>query len=341
MTAQATAVARPSPPLSDAFGRRIDYLRLSVTDRCDLRCTYCMAEHPAFMPRADQLLADDIVGIAGAMIARGIRRIRLTGGEPLVRRDITAIAARLGEHLGHGLDELTMTSNATLLERHADALARAGIRRINISLDTLDPARFTAITRRGSIAPTLRGIDAAVAAGLAIRINMVAMRGINDADLPAMIDWCDARGFDLALIELMPMGQVDARRAAQHVSLAEFLAPVLGGRPLQPLGHATAGPARYVSLPGRGLRLGLITPLSHNFCAACNRVRLGADGRVHGCLGDDAAIDLAAAWRRGRAPALAPLLDRLMETKAERHGFAIGRGVAERGPARHMHRTGG
>ena len=327
--------------LHDAFGRRIDYLRLSVTDRCDLRCTYCMAENPLFMPKPDLLSADELVGIAHAFIDRGIRKIRLTGGEPLVRRDIDAIAAAIGARLGHGLDELTMTSNGTLLDRHAEALADAGIRRINISLDTLDADRFRTITRRGAISDTLGGIEAAHAAGIAIRINMVAMAGINDIDLPEMVDWCDARGFDLALIESMPMGDVSGDRAERHVSLAEFIAPLLGGAAPQPLAHATAGPARYVALPGRALRLGLISPISQNFCARCNRIRLSADGKVHGCLGHDAAIDLSAAWRREGANGIAPLVDLLMRTKAERHEFAIGKGLAERGPTRHMHATGG
>ncbi len=338
----ATAIADIArSALHDAFGRRIDYLRLSVTDRCDLRCTYCMAENPLFLPKADLLSTDELVGIAYAFIDSGIRTIRLTGGEPLVRRDIDAIARAIGARLGDGLDALTMTTNATLLDRHAGALASAGIRRLNISLDTLDPARFRDTTRRGDIADTLRGIDAADAAGLAIRINMVAMAGVNDVDLPAMVDWCEARGFDLALIESMPMGDVSRDRAERHVSLAEFIAPLLSGATPQPLTHATAGPARYVALPGRTLRLGLITPISHNFCALCNRIRISADGKVHGCLGHDAAIDLSAAWRRDGADGIAPLIDRLMRTKAERHEFAIGKGLAERGPTRHMHATGG
>lgn len=337
----ATAVSKAASALIDGFGRRIDYLRLSVTDRCDLRCTYCMAENPTFLPKPDLLSTNELVGIAHAFIDRGIRRIRLTGGEPLVRRDIDRIAIDIGARLGDGLDELTMTSNGTLLDRHADALRRAGIARINISLDTLDPDRFRTITRRGSVDDVVRGIDAADAAGMAIRINMVAMAGINDADLPRMADWCEQRGFDLALIESMPMGQIDSDRGSHHVSLDTFIAPLLDEAEAIPLDHRSAGPARYVMLPGRSLRIGLITPISHNFCALCNRIRMSADGKVHGCLGHDAAIDLAAAWRRGAAAGLAPLLDLLMRTKAERHVFAIGKGLAEQGPARHMHATGG
>jgi GTP 3',8-cyclase len=332
--------------LFDSFGRRIDYLRLSVTDRCDLRCTYCMAEHPHFLSRDRLLSTQELVGIAGAFIDHGIRTIRLTGGEPLTRHDIAEIAETLGGRIGGGLDELTMTTNATLLDRHAAALFGAGIRRLNISLDTLDAGDFARITRGGSIDKVLRGIDAAASTGFSIRINMVAMAGINDRQLAPMIDWCEARGFDLALIESMPLGAVGPERAETHVSLNTFIAPLLDDQAVQPITHATAGPARYVQLPGRSIRLGLITPLSHNFCATCNRIRLSAEGQVHGCLGHDAAIDLAGAWRNGGAAALEPLIARLMKTKAERHEFAIGsalarQGLAERGPARHMHATGG
>lgn len=342
-------LAAPAAPASvagalvDGFGRRIDYLRLSVTDRCDLRCHYCMAAHPRFLPRNALLSTDELVGVATAFVARGVRRIRLTGGEPLTRRDILTVAERLGALLGtaNGLDELTLTTNATRLAPLAPALAAAGIRRINISLDTLDSQTFAQITRGGDISAVIEGIDAADAAGLAIRLNMVAMAGINDRDLPALVDWCEARGFDLALIESMPMGGVDARRAESHVALERFIAPLLAAGEPVPIAHRTAGPARYVTLPGRALRIGLITPLSNNFCAACNRIRLTAEGRVHGCLGHDDAIDLAAAWRVGGAAAIDPLVDRLMATKAERHRFQIGAGLEQRGPTRHMNATGG
>lgn len=328
-------------PLRDAFGRRIDYLRLSVTDRCDLRCHYCMAEHPAFMPRKQLLSTEELLGIATIFVARGIRRIRLTGGEPLTRRDIIPIAQQLGGMIGKGLDEWTLTTNATQLAPVAADLAAAGLRRANISLDSRDSVTFAKVTRGGDLGRVLAGIDAADKAGIAIRINMVAMAGVNDGELPAMVDWCEARGFDLGLIESMPLGDVGSLRRDTHVSLAEFIAPLLADGQMQTLEYRTAGPARYVSLPGRNLRLGLITPLSNNFCAGCNRVRLSADGKVHGCLGHDDAIDLAAAWRSGGAAALDPLLDRLMATKAERHRFAIGGGLAESGPTRHMNATGG
>ncbi len=337
-------------PLSDAFGRRIDYLRVSLTDRCDLRCVYCMDAKPVFLDRRGQLSPLELAGIVGAFVARGVRRVRLTGGEPLTRRDIADIVASLGAlrrradaaASAPGLDELTLTTNGTQLARYAVMLAAAGIARINVSLDTLDPLRFAEITRGGRLDQVLTGIDAAVAAGLTVRINMVAMAGFNDAALPAMADWCEARGFDLALIESMPMGGVDAARARSHIALDRFLAPLLppNGRPV-PIAHSTAGPARYVSVPGRALRIGLITPISNNFCSQCNRVRLTSEGKVHGCLGFDDAIDLAAGWRAGGAAGIDPLLDRLMAVKAERHDFAIGPGLAQRGPARHMYRTGG
>lgn len=340
------AAAQPETRLIDSFGRRIDYLRLSVTDRCDLRCTYCMAENPVFLPRSKLLTSEELVAIASAFVDRGIRRIRLTGGEPLTRRDIVTIATRLGERIGGGLDELTMTTNATLLADYARPLFHVGIRRLNISLDTLDAAAFAQITRGGDIAKVLAGISAAKDAGFAVRINMVAMAGVNDSALEPMADWCEANGFDLGLIESMPMGVVGSGRSETHVALDKFIAPLLGGAAPQPLPHKSAGPARYVTLPGRALRIGLITPLSNNFCAQCNRIRMTAEGQVHGCLGHDAAIDLAGAWREGGAAALDPLLDRLMRTKAERHDFAIGtalatQGLAERGPARHMNATGG
>ncbi len=335
-----------SAPLVDFFGRTINYLRLSVTDRCDLRCTYCMAEVPLFLQRSGLLSSEELVGIANAFVDRGIRTIRLTGGEPLTRRDILVIAARLGERLNCGLDELTMTTNGTLLAGYAKPLFRAGIRRLNISLDALDHEVFGRITRGGDVTKVLAGIEAAQDVGFTIRINMVAMAGVNDGQLEPMIDWCEARGFDLALIETMPLGAVSDERADTHVALDRFIAPLLDQKAAAPLSHRTAGPARYVALPGRQLRIGLITPLSHNFCASCNRIRMTADGKVHGCLGHDAAIDLAGAWRGGGAKALDPLLDRLMRTKAERHDFSIGarlkqQGLAERGPARHMNATGG
>ena len=324
--------------MRDGHGRRIDYLRLSVTDRCDLRCTYCMDPDTKFLPRDRLLSTDELVGIAEAFIDRGIRKIRLTGGEPLTRRDIAAVAQRIGARIGAGLDELTLTTNGTQLARHARALADAGVRRINVSIDTLDANTFRQITRGGDLSVVLAGIDAAVAAGIAIRINMVALAGVNDAALLPMVAWCDERDFDLALIESMPMGSVAADRSTSHVALPAFIAPLGAATPIT---HRTAGPARYVTVPGRNVRIGLITPISQNFCDACNRIRMTAEGRVHPCLGFDDATDLAGAWRADDAAGIAPLIDRLLATKPLRHEFRIGAGLAPSGPTRHMSATGG
>ena len=327
--------------LVDAFGRQITYLRLSVTDRCDLRCQYCMGEDMQFMSREQLLTSDELVAIANSFIDRGISTIRLTGGEPLTRRDFPAIAAAIGQRIGCGLAELTLTTNATQLATHAVAIARAGITRINVSVDTLDPLDFRMITRGGDIAKVLTGISAAQDAGIKVRINMVAMSGFNDRCLSAMLDWCDGQGFDLALIEAMPMGSVSDIRSASHIALVPFIAKAIGDRTLHAIGHRTAGPARYVTIDGWNVRIGLITPISNNFCSACNRIRMTADGKVHGCLGHDSAIDLAAAWRRGGQDALDPLIASLMRTKAERHQFAFRKSIADTGPVRHMSVTGG
>lgn len=326
--------------MRDAFGRTISYLRISVTDRCDLRCRYCMAEDMTFMPRRNLLSTDELVGIAHHFIDRGIDTIRLTGGEPLTRKDIDDVARRIGERLGYGLRALNLTTNATLLDQHARALADAGVRRVNISLDTLDPIDFAYITRGGSMDAVLRGIAAARDAGLSIRINMVAMAGFNDHMLPDMLDFCEDGGFDLGLIESMPMGDTGSYRPRSHVAMDEFLAPITRDAIVEPIDHKTPGPARWMRIKGRNIRIGLIAPISHNFCDGCNRIRMGADGKVHGCLGHDAAIDLAAAWRDGGVEGLSPLLDRLMATKAERHIFRIGE-TGEHGPSRHMSATGG
>lgn len=332
-----------SPPsLTDGFGRAITYLRVSVTDRCDLRCRYCMTENMQFMPRRDLLTTDELVGISMAFIDRGIRTIRLTGGEPLTRRDIVPLTQALGERLGRGLDALTATTNGTRLAQRARALHDAGVRRINVSLDTLDAAYFAFVTRGGDVNAVLTGIDAAQAAGLAVRINMVAMAGFNDIALPAMLDFCAERGLDLALIESMPMGTgVDPMRSVTHAPLDKFIALATADAPQTRLDHRTSGPAQYVNVGDWPVRVGLITPISNNFCAACNRIRMTAKGEVHGCLGHDNAIDLAGAWRSGGAAALDPLIARLMASKAERHLFQIGGTLAESGTMRHMNVTGG
>jgi cyclic pyranopterin phosphate synthase len=330
-----------APALIDQHGRRISYLRISVTDRCDLRCRYCMAEQMTFLPRDKVLSLEEIATIADRFIARGVRKIRLTGGEPLVRRGVTDLAARLGRHLGRGLDELTMTTNGTRLADHAEALAAAGIRRINVSLDSRDPDRFRHITRHGEVARVIDGIFAARAAGLAVKINMVALKGVNEDEIAPMLAWCGAHGFDLTLIETMPLGTVEEERADRFLPLTEALERL--GREFALTAEAdrtTGGPARYWRVEGVGTRLGLISPLTANFCDGCNRVRLTTEGKLYMCLGHDDRVDLKRVLREEGADALDAALDEAMRLKPRRHDFRIAAGAA---PAvrRHMSMTGG
>ena len=254
------------PPLIDPFGRRITYLRVSVTDRCDFRCVYCMAETMDFLPRQDLLSLEEIDRLASTFIARGVRKLRLTGGEPLVRRNIMWLVERLSRHLGQGLDELTLTTNASQLAHHAEALAACGVARINVSLDSLDPAKFREITRRGDLAQVLRGIDAAASAGLAIKINTVALRDVNEDEIEDLIRWAHGRGFDLTLIETMPMGEIGADRTEQYLPLSLLHARLSQHFTLDDIGHRSGGPARYALVRETGGRLGFITPMTHNFC---------------------------------------------------------------------------
>jgi GTP 3',8-cyclase len=324
----------------DGHGRRIDYVRLSVTDRCDLRCRYCMAEDMQFLPKSAILSLEEIEVIAREMVARGVRRLRLTGGEPLVRRGITDLASALGAMLGQGLDELTMTTNGMRLAEHADALHAAGVRRINVSLDTLDPAAFRHITRVGELGEAMAGIAAAQRAGIATKINMVALKGLNEDQLLPMLQWCATAGCDLTLIETMPLGEVERDRSDHFMPLHEFLAPLRAERGLMPVDKRSSGPARYFAVEGLPVTLGLITPLSDNFCAGCNRMRLTAEGRIYMCLGQEDHVDLRAALRSGGPGAIHPLLDRALGAKPQAHDFVIGEG---QGPAvsRHMSMTGG
>jgi cyclic pyranopterin phosphate synthase len=326
--------------MHDGLGRRIDYLRISVTDRCDLRCRYCMAEKMVFLPKRDILTLEEIAAIAGRFIARGVRRIRLSGGEPLVRKDFGELVHMLGSHIGHGLDELTLTTNGTQLAPHSAMLRAAGVRRINVSVDSLDPERFSHITRGGDITRVLKGLDAAKAAGIAVKINMVALRGINEDDILPMLHWCDTQGFDLSLIETMPLGTIDDDRTDHYIPLVEALASVRAAHDFIPLDYRTGGPARYFALSGLTTRLGLITPLSENFCAGCNRMRLTCQGRIYMCLGHDDHIDLKAAFRAKGPEGIDQLLDLALATKPVAHDFDISRGAA---PAtrRHMSMTGG
>ena len=330
-----------APALIDQHGRRISYLRISVTDRCDLRCRYCMAEHMTFLPRDRLLSLEEIAAIADRFIARGVRKIRLTGGEPLVRRGIGELAARIGRHLGHGLDELTMTTNGNHLGDHAEALVAAGMRRINVSLDSRDPETFRHITRHGEVARVIDNIFAARDAGLAIKINMVALKGLNEDEIAPMLGWCVDNGFDLTLIETMPLGTIDEDRADRFLPLTEVLARLERQFELvREIDRTTGGPARYWRIGASDTRLGLISPLTANFCDGCNRVRLTTEGRLYMCLGHDDRIDLMKALREGGAGALDDAIDTAMLLKPERHDFRIARGGA---PAvqRHMSVTGG
>lgn len=328
--------------MTDGFGRRIDYLRISVTDRCDLRCRYCMSEKMQFLPRKDVLTLEETAIIADRFIARGVSRIRLTGGEPLVRRDFPDLVRRIGRHLGTGtLKELTLTTNGTRLAEHAEALADAGVRRINVSLDSLDPETYAFVTRGGAIDKTLEGIAAASSAGIAIKINMVALRGVNDGEFCAMLEWCADQGHDLTLIETMPLGEVGEDRFNRYMPLHEAVATIRMRHDLLPLNYRTGGPARYFAVGDTRVKLGLITPLTQNFCADCNRMRLTCQGKIFMCLGHEDHIDLKAAFRANGVAAIDALLDRALATKPQRHAFAIGPGSTMGGTRRHMNVTGG
>lgn len=329
-----------APALIDGQGRAITYLRISVTDRCDLRCRYCMGDDMRFMARERLLSVDEIAGIADVFIARGVRRIRLTGGEPLVRGETMAIARTLGARIGSGLDELTMTTNATRLADHADALAAAGVRRINVSLDSLNPETFRHITRHGDLARVLDGIAAAKAAGIAVKINMVALAGLNEGEIPDMLAWCVDHGHELSLIETMPLGAISEDRADRFVPLTRVFETLSDRFALVRDTHRTGGPARYWRVGDSGTRLGLISPLTANFCDGCNRVRLDAEGRLHLCLGNEGHVDLKTAWRTGGAAALDDALDAAMIAKPARHDFNVERG-SRPAVARHMSVTGG
>ncbi|MGL4540985.1 MAG: GTP 3',8-cyclase MoaA [Polymorphobacter sp.] len=336
-------VAPAAAPLVDPFGRAISYLRISVTDRCDFRCVYCMSEAMTFLPKADVLSFAEIERLASAFIRRGTTKLRLTGGEPLVRRGIVDLVQQLSRHLGQGLEEITLTTNGSQLRRFAQPLFDAGMRRINVSLDTLDADRFAAITRWGRLAQVLDGIDAAKQAGLHVKINMVALKGINDDEFGAMLDWTAARGHDLVLIETMPLGAIDGDRNDQYLPLKSVRADLERTQTLIDLPDSTGGPARYVRIAETGQRLGFITPLTHNFCESCNRVRLTATGTLFMCLGQDDAADLRAVIRAhdGDEAALDAALDAAIARKPKGHDFIIDRTVRAPAVTRHMSLTGG
>jgi cyclic pyranopterin phosphate synthase len=334
------SVDLPRAALTDALGRRISYLRISVTDRCDLRCRYCMAERMQFLPKDQVLTLEEIALLADRFIARGVRRIRLTGGEPLVRRDIIDLVRRIGRHLGRGLDEVTLTTNGTRLATHAHALADAGVRRINVSLDSRDPERFAHVTRGGDIGKVMDGLAAARDAGLAVKINMVALKGVNEDEILPMLRWCERQGFDLTLIETMPLGETGEDRTDHYLPLTQVADRIGRHHALTPIGHRTGGPARYHAVEGMRARLGLITPLTNNFCADCNRMRMTCEGKIYMCLGHDDHVDLKTALREGGLDAVEPLIDRALLRKPAAHDFRIGAGAAA-AVERHMSVTGG
>jgi len=337
---------RPAPDsgggLVDGFGRRVSYLRVSVTDRCDLRCVYCMSEHMRFLPKAEVLTLEELDRIASAFVGLGVRKLRLTGGEPLVRKGLIDLVGSLSRHLQSGaLDELTLTTNGTRLAEFAAPLAEHGVRRINVSLDTLDAERFARLTRGGDLAKVLAGVEAAQAAGLQVKINTVALAHDNAAEIPQLIQWAHGRGMDLTLIETMPMGEIDEDRTDQFLSLDQVRAELASYWTLTDLPLNTGGPARYVRVAETGGRLGLITPLTHNFCEACNRVRLTCTGTLHTCLGREDAADLRAVLRAGATDAeLVEAIRLAVDAKPQGHDFHIDRGLAP-SVARHMSTTGG
>ena len=328
-------------PLIDRFGRTVSYLRLSVTDRCDLRCVYCMAEHMVFLPKAEVLSLEELDRIASAFVDLGTRKLRLTGGEPLVRKGMMDLVRGLGRHLKSGaLEELTLSTNGTRLREFAGQLAQAGVRRVNVSMDTLKPDLFRRLTRGGDLAKVQDGVAAALQAGLSVKINAVALKDDNAGEIPDLIRWAHGRGCDLTLIETMPMGEIEADRTDQYLSLATVRRDLESFWTLIDLPLNTGGPARYVRVEETGGRLGLITPLSHNFCEACNRVRLTCTGTLHTCLGQEDATDLRAVIRAGASDAqLARTIREAIAGKPKGHDFEIAR--ARPAVARHMSTTGG
>ncbi|WP_165183905.1 GTP 3',8-cyclase MoaA [Caulobacter soli] len=336
-----TRASRPPSRLIDGFGRAVTYLRVSVTDRCDLRCTYCMAEHMTFLPKAEVLSLEELDRLASTFVGLGVRKLRLTGGEPLVRKGIMTLVERLSRHLASGaLDELTLTTNGTQLAAHAADLARLGVRRINVSLDTLKPDLFRKLTRGGDLSKVLAGVDAALAAGIQVKINAVALKHDNARELPALIQWAHGLGADMTLIETMPLGEVEVDRTEQYLSLKDVRRDLASFWTLTDLAYATGGPARYVRVEETGGRLGFITPLSHNFCEACNRVRLTCTGTLHTCLGRDDASDLRAVIRDGASDAeLERAIFMAIGAKPEGHDFHID--ALRPAVARHMSTTGG
>ncbi len=329
--------------LVDPFGRQISYLRVSVTDRCDFRCVYCMSEHMTFLPKPDLLTLEELDRICTAFVSRGVRKLRITGGEPLVRRDIMTLFRSLSRHLdGGALSELTLTTNGSQLARFARELAGYGIKRINVSLDTLDAAKFKALTRWGDLSKVLAGIDAAQEAGIHVKINAVALKGDNEDEIAPLMEWAHGRGMDLALIEVMPLGDVGTERVDQYLPLSLVRARLAEKYTLEDIDFRTGGPARYVSVKETGGRLGFITPLTHNFCEGCNRVRLTCTGTLYMCLGQEDAADLRGPMRASPTnDLLYAAMESAITRKPKGHDFVIDRRTKQPAVGRHMSLTGG
>jgi cyclic pyranopterin phosphate synthase len=332
-----------TPPLVDPFGRAIRYVRVSVTDRCDFRCAYCMSEDMNFLPRRDVLSLEELDRLCSAFVRLGTRRLRITGGEPLVRRDVMKLFRALSRHLDSGaLDELTLTTNGSQLARFAGELFESGVRRVNVSLDTLDPGKFRAITRWGDLNDVMAGIDAAEAAGLKIKINTVALKGFNDDEAPALVEWAHGRGFDLTFIEVMPLGAIESDRFDQFLPLTVLRSALERRLTLTASGYESGGPARYFDVAETGGRLGFITPLTHNFCERCNRVRVTCTGRLYLCLGHDVSADLRAPLRRSPDDdVLEGAIRDAIRLKPQGHDFIIERAGSHASTPRHMNVTGG
>ncbi|MDR3522363.1 MAG: GTP 3',8-cyclase MoaA [Acidocella sp.] len=326
----------------DPFGRAVTYLRVSVTDRCDFRCVYCMAEDMVFLPKKDLLSLEELDRLCGAFIRHGVTKLRLTGGEPLVRRDVMWLIRKLGKRIGNGLDELTITTNGSQLAKYANDLVAAGVKRINVSIDTLNADKFAEITRWGKLPAVLEGVMAAKAAGLKIKINAVALKGVNEDEYDSMIEWCGMHGFDLCLIETMPLGEIDADRTEQYLPLSLVRTRLQRRWTLNDSDYVTGGPARYMNVAETGQRIGFITPLTHNFCEGCNRVRLTCTGTLYMCLGQDDAADLRGPLRAAETDdALDAAIFEAIARKPKGHDFVIDRAKARPAVARHMSVTGG
>nr|WP_236776550.1 GTP 3',8-cyclase MoaA [Agrobacterium tumefaciens] len=327
----------------DPFGRAITYLRVSVTDRCDFRCTYCMSEHMTFLPKKDLLTLEELDRLCSVFITRGVRKLRLTGGEPLVRKNIMSLVRNLGRHVRNGtLDELTLTTNGSQLAKYADELADCGVKRINVSLDTLDRDKFRQITRWGDIDRVMEGLDAAQAAGIKVKLNAVALKDFNDTEMPEIMRFAHGRGMDLTVIETMPMGEIEEDRTDRYLPLSQLRADLEKSFTLIDSDYQTGGPARYVTVEETGGRLGFITPMTHNFCESCNRVRLTCTGTLYMCLGQDDTADLRTALRASDSDVyLSSAIDEALLRKPKGHDFIIDRTHKRPAVARHMSVTGG